>query len=458
MASVCRLAILCALLMFGPLVFFAPGARGESRLEPILQPSFKLTGALASEAGFGSAVAISSDGDTALVGQSGGPVWVFVRSSSGWSEQAQLTPPAVEKADGFGCSVALSANGSTALVGAPGRSASIEGPAIPGAVWVYAREGQTWSEQTKLTPNDGINPSNESCSDFPSANGFYGNGFGFSVSLSGDGNTALVGDGADNHNRGAAWVFTRSRGNWIQQGPKLIPNDEDPIRRFAASGPAFGTNVALSAGGSTALVSAPWSSRGPTYAGQVWVFTRKGDRWVQQGGGLVPRGHVGSEKLGSSVALSGDGNTALVGAEGANRAWVFKRSGSTWSQRGSRLALEPGVKSKLGFHEGRFGARVAMAADGNTALISGLPQNDCGKYMYESCGFLGTVWAFARIGTTRVRRGAGLPGAGAFGDALALSGNGSTALIGAPSQESAYGFAFVSTVSPPTPHTRPSPR
>ncbi len=435
----------CASLVIGSLVLFAPTVRADAQLEPALRPSFTLTATPSPEGSFGSAVAISSDGDTALVGEGEGPVWVFMRSGSGWTEQARLTRPGGTGGEGFGCSVALSANGDTAVVGAPGRSASSGSPAISGAALVFTREGQTWSEQAQLTPGDEANPGKESCENFASANGFYAGGFGFSVALSGEGNTVLVGNGADNQNRGAAWVFTRSGSTWTQQGPKLFPAEESREGRF-------GTDAALSADGSTALISAPWSSPcGGVYEGQAWIFRREGTTW-QEDKELVPKPRECSEKLGSSVALSGDGSTALLGAEGDNSAWVFARSGASWSQQGPRLLLEPGAESKFGTSEGQFGARVALAGNGSTALVSGLPQDHCGKYMYESCGNPGAVWTFARTGTAWVKQGARLTGVGAFGSGLALSGEGNTALIGGPSQGSQGGFALLATVIPPAPN------
>jgi hypothetical protein len=416
-------------------------ASGRGEGSP-LQPSFKLTRLPSPDTAFGSVVALSADANTAVVGESPGSVWIFVRSSSGWAEQAQLSDPVIG-ADGFGCSVALSADGKTALVGAPGLKAP-GSPLIPGAAWVFTRVGRSWTRQAKLTPADESNPGKEECANYPVASGFYANGFGFSVALSADGNTALVGDGADNQQSGAAWVFTRSGSSWTQQGPKLRPNGERGEGRF-------GTSLALSADGNTALVSAPWTPNEGTYEGQAWVFSRERGTWTQQGGELMPRGRTRSEKLGSGVALSGDGSTALIGAEGRNRAWIFGRAGSSWSQQSPRLTPEPGYEARFGYTEGQFGARVALAANGDTALVSGLPRSICGKYMDAPCGFPGAVWVLTRVGTAWVRRGARLTGPGAFGSGLALSSEGGTALIGAgaSSGNSTDGFALVSTVIPP---------
>src|SRR5207244_3443990 len=100
--------------------------------------------------------------------------------------------------------------------------------------------------------------------------------------------------------------------------------------------------------------------------GAAWVFQRRRARWKQQSGEL-PASGVG--RAGPSVALSADGDTALVGGfyvrgqRGA--AWVLTRTGSTWRQRGPAL-VGRGAAGAAG-----FGAEVALSGDGKTALIGG---------------------------------------------------------------------------------------
>ena len=102
-------------------------------------------------------------------------------------------------------------------------------------------------------------------------------GFGLSVALSQDGNTALIGGGGDN--TGAAWVFVRSGGTWSQQGPPLTPAG-------TSASIEFGTSVALSADGNTALIGA--QEDGINAPGSAWVFVRSGGSWSQQGPRLTP--------------------------------------------------------------------------------------------------------------------------------------------------------------------------
>ena len=200
--------------------------------------------------------------------------------------------------------------------------------------------------------------------------------FGFSVALSADGSTALIGGPYDGGNKGAAWVFTRSGATWNQQGGKLTGGGE--------SGDGFfGFSVALAADGSTALIGGPFDGGNK---GAAWVFTRSGAAWDQQGGKLTASGETGNGTFGFGVALSADGSTALIGGpfDDGNKgaAWVFTRSGASWDQQGGKLT---GSGESGG---GTFGVCVALAGDGRTALIGG-PFDDGSK---------GAAWVFTRSG------------------------------------------------------------
>jgi hypothetical protein len=106
---------------------------------------------------------------------------------------------------------------------------------------------------------------------------------------------------------------------------------------------------------------------------QPFASTRSGGVWTQQGSKLVGTGAVGSARQGVSVALSGDGNTAIVGRvadnEGAGAVWVYTRSGGVWTQQGSKLVGTDAVGSA------RQGGSVALSCDGNTAIVGGIADN-----------------------------------------------------------------------------------
>jgi hypothetical protein len=306
-----------------------------------------------------------------------------------------------------GVSVAISANGNTAIVGGPDDSSNA------GAAWVFTRSAGAWSQQGAKLVGTGASGSPEE---------------GYSVALSADGNTAIVGGPYDNGLAGAAWVFTRSGGAWSQQGAKLVG--------AGASGNARqGISVALSADGNTAIVGGLGDS---AFAGAAWVFTRSGGTWSQQGAKLIGAGAVGSAEEGSSVALSADGNTALVGGEGDNSsagaAWVFIRSGGLWSQQGAKLVGSGAVGSAL------QGFSVALSADGNTAIEGG-PQDNA---------VTGAAWVFTRSAGVWTQQGAKLIGSGVIGIgrqsySVALSADGNTALSGGYTDNGDAGAAWLFT-------------
>jgi hypothetical protein len=180
------------------------------------------------------------------------------------------------------------------------------------------------------------------------------------VSLTADGNTAIVGGPEDPGAVGAAWVFTRSGGVWSQQGPKLVGT--------GAVGLAFqGASVSLSGDGNTAIVGGP-DDNGEV--GAAWVYTRSDGVWTQQ------TKLVGA---GWSVSLSGDGNTAIVGEPGDGAA-VYTRSGGVWSQQGAKLVGTGAVG--LAFQ----GSSASLSADASTAIVGGPNDNSN----------IGAAWVFTQ--------------------------------------------------------------
>lgn len=376
---------------------------------PATQQGNKLTGSGnvgPSQQGY--SVAASADGNTGLVGapsdNSGvGAAWVFVRTGTGWTQQgSKLVGSGAVGTASQGSSVALSADGNTALIGGPYDNSHV------GAAWVFTRSGSSWTQQgDKLVGNAAV-----------------GNAWqATSVALSADGNTALLGGPEDSSGVGAVWVFTRSGSTWTQQGNKLT-----------GTGYLFrsdqGATVALSSDGNTALIGGFGDS---TNVGAVWVFARSGTTWTQQGSKLVGSGAAGKSQQGTSVALSADGNTALVGGSydnsGAGAVWVFTRSGASWAQQGSKLV---GTEAEPNAAQGNS---VALTADGNTGIVGS-----------KSDG----AWVFTRSGSAWVQSGSALVATGAIGTAIrgfsvSISADGTTALTGGPGDSSYTGATWVFT-------------
>ncbi len=386
-------------------------------IAPTMQQGNKLVGTGAVGNAEQGAVAISGDGNTALVGGSGdnggiGAVWVYVRNGSIWTQQgSKLVGTGAIGTAYQGGKVSLSADGNMALISGSGDNGGI------GAAWVFTRNGNTWSQQgNKLVGTGAIGSSRQ----------------GTSVSLSADGSTAIIGGWADNNNMGAAWVFARSGNTWSQIGNKLVGTGVNGTYI------AQGTSVSLSADGNTAIIG---GNADNFFVGAAWVFTRIGNTWIQQGSKLVGTGFNnsgGRVDQGRSVSLSADGNTALIGANYDNNqagaAWVFTRSGSVWSQQGSKLVGTNGSANS------QQGCSVSLSADGNTAIIGGENDNN----------LTGAVWMFSRTGNTWSQIGNKIIGNATvgysrFGNSVAISSDGNTAFAGGWADDNSAGAAWVFT-------------
>jgi hypothetical protein len=347
----------------------ASGARYPLRIDPFIQQGGKLTGEEESGKGdFGYSVALSSEGNTALIGgpydnTTAGAAWVFTRTGSTWTQQGKkLTGAEDLEAEFVGTAVALSAEGNTALIGGSFDNSRI------GAAWVFTRSGSKWTQQGKKLTGAGESGQGQ---------------FGYSVALSSEGDTALIGGIDDNSNVGAAWVFTRSGSKWTQQGEKLTGAGQ------IGEG-YFGLSVALSAEGNTALIGGPYDD---AQVGAAWVFTRLGEKWTQQGEKLTGAGESGLGQFGYSVALSAEGNSALIGGTDDDShigaAWAFTRTGEKWSQQSEKLT---GAGES---EDGYFGYSVALSSEGNTALVGG----------FADASSVGAAWAFEYLPGPTVETG-----------------------------------------------------
>jgi hypothetical protein len=224
----------------------------------------------------------------------------------------------------------------------------------------------------------------------------------------------------------------QAQAKYVQKGPKLVGSD--PV-----GGTTQGTSVAMSADGNTAIVGGPNANpRRLAGLGAAWVFTRSGDVWTQEGPKLVGTGALGNAAQGNSVALSADGNTAIVGGLEDNSevgaAWVFIRTDATWTQQGPKI-VGNGSTGEAG-----QGASVALSADGNTAIVGGVFDNS----------IVGATWVFTRSGGVWTQQGPKLVGTGGIGlqeqgDAVALSSDGNTAIVGASADNNFAGATWAFT-------------
>ena len=278
-----------------------------------------------------------------------------ISSAQTVSQQAKLTASDAAAEDAFGSSVSI--DGDYAIVGAHLEDA---GGTDAGAAYVFIRSGTSWSQQAKLTASDATAE----------------DAFGSSVSI--DGDYAIVGASLKNAAAGAAYVFIRSGTSWSQQA-KLTASD-------AGADDMFGKSISID--GEYAIVGAEFDDDGGTDAGAAYVFVRSGTSWSQQAKLTVSDGEV-EDFFGFSVSI--DGNYAIVGAESDDNgasdqgvAYVFIRSGTSWSQQAKLTASDAEA-------EDFFGHSVSI--DGDYAIV--------GAYAEDTGGTdAGAVYVFVRSGTS----------------------------------------------------------
>jgi hypothetical protein len=367
---------------------------------------------------FGSEVALSADGDTVIIGvfadaitgiERQGSAYIFVRNpDESWSEQQKLTASDGDQEDWFGVSVALSGDGNTALIGAQRfGSGSFNGP---GAAYIFTRIETTWSEKNKLIPLDGES----------------GDSFGFSVALSGDGRTALIGApdkySPIGYSQGAAYVFVKEDMIWNQQQKLMVSYELEDLW--------FGLRLTLSSDGLTALIGAPFEKIGVnSKQGSAYIFTFSEGAWTEREKLIASDGMEDDIFAYSSLAVSADGGIVLIGApeddidaEDQGSAYFFIREGEEWSE--SQKSTSFGGD---GYEDYKFGVSVAISTDGTTALV----KSDS-DYLEEEYG---SVYLFSNSPQGWQFRQK-LPYSNcdsrvSFGNSVALSADGGIALVSA---------------------------
>jgi hypothetical protein len=239
-----------------------------------------------------------------------GAAYVFVRSGTGWVQQAELVASDGAADDLFGCSVSVS--GDTVVIGALGRT--VGGNADQGAAYAFLRSGASWAQQAELTASDGA------ASDH----------FGDSVSVSGD--VTIIGaftKTVNGHaNQGAAYVFVRSGASWSQW--------TELTALYGAASDYFGDSVSVS--GDTAVIGSPSKTvNGHAHQGAAYVFIWGAGSFEQAE--LAASDGAAGDHFGCSVSVSGDvavigaSNKTISGRTSQGAAYVFVRSGASWSQQ-----------------------------------------------------------------------------------------------------------------------------
>jgi hypothetical protein len=231
-------------------------------------------------------------------------------------------------------------------------------------------------------------------------------GSDFGNSVAISGSTAVVGAPIENSATGAAYVFVHSGSTWLQQA-KLTASD-------GVAGDRLGSSVAIS--GSTVVLGAYFKNSG---TGAAYVFTRSGSTWSQRTE-LTASDGVSGDDFGYSVALSG--TTTVIGAfahnSDAGAAYVFTGSGSSWTQKAKLTASNGGENDEFGF---------SVAISGSTAVVGAPNTNSLTGETYVFTRSTHGVWSQK----AKLTASDGASG-NQFGYSVALSG--STLLVGAPAE------------------------
>jgi hypothetical protein len=327
-----------------------------------------------------------------------GAVYVFALSGGVWMQEAYIKASNTESNDQFGEGLSMSGDGNYLAIGAPGESSGATGingnqsdnsAALSGATYIFIRSGATWSQEAYLKA------STNNTSDR----------FGYSVALSDDGSrllagaigeasnaTGVNGNESDNSlsNAGAAFVFSRSGSNWSQEA-YLKASD-------TGANDQFGANLSISGDGMRVAICAASEDSNATGingddtnnsfsgSGAVYVFVATGIIWSQEAY-IKASNTDANDNFGASISLTNDGSRLAVGAtsEDSNAtgvngddsnnfrsatgaAYVFSRSGTTWSQ-------EAYIKVLVNDATDQFGIDIAISGDGTRLVacaISGL--------------------------------------------------------------------------------------
>ncbi len=290
---------------------------------------------------FGKSVSIS--GNYAVIGAIGndengsnsGSAYIFYYDGTNWSQQAILTASDGAALDMFGKSVSISGN--YVVISATGDD---DNGYNSGSAYIFSRSGTIWTEQAELLASDGATENSFSCS----------------VSISGD--YAVIGAMGNDENgthAGAAYIFHRSGTIWSQQ-VKLLASDGIAHDIFGKTVAMFGDYAIISAGSVNST-------------GFCYIYTRSGSTWTEQAK-LTPADGTVDNYFGYSVSLFED--YVVIGAysdddngNSSGSAYVFKRSGSIWTEQAKLLAPDGAAYDKFGRSVSMSGNVAIIGADGN---------------------------------------------------------------------------------------------
>ncbi len=317
---------------------------------------------LASDGAYGDSLgySVSINGDYAVIGafkdddngEDSGSAYIFQRVGSTWSEQTKITASEGASFDYFGYSVSI--DGDYSVIGVP-----YDNVLDTGSAYIFHSNGNTWTEQAKITASDGD----------------YQDRFGSSVSIHGD--YVLIGAPTDDW-KGSAYIFHRNGTTWTEQ-VKLTASDGEGYDDY-------GYSVSIS--GDYAVIGVRADDDNGANSGSAYIFYRNGITWSEQAKITASDG-AAFDFFGYSVSISGD--YAVFGAYGdddngyySGSAYMFHRIGITWSEQAKIIASD-------GDYCDIFGKSVSISGD--YAVISAYRDDDNG---YDS----GSAYIFYNDGVS----------------------------------------------------------
>jgi hypothetical protein len=373
-------------------------------------------------AAFGSAAAISDDGNYAVISArsetSGrGAVYVYTVSGSTFTQQAQLIPSVNSQTYSFGENVVINSDGTYIAVCC--KREPVGGNSNQGAVYIFTRSGSTWTEQQRI-----LNPLASTAAQY----------FGADAAIDDTGTYLLITE--YNHhdpgsftNTGTVHFYTRSGSTWTKQG-EVQSTD-------LATEDYYGSSVSMTPDGTYAIISAPQDDSPSQNAGSCYIFTRSGTTWTQQAK-INASDAAFNDYFGGCVTISGDSNYAIVASSNTDGAstgdgavYVFTRSGSTWTQQAKLIA--PDTVNTDSFGGSNFGERRMDINSDGTIVAVGAPGKDVSGYLG-----VGRIYIFERDGSTWSQTEiVDHPGISKdyyqLGTAVAMNSDGSSILAGAVS-------------------------
>ena len=331
------------------------------------------------------------DGDN---GSRAGAAYIYEKSGNTWPQQAKIFASDAQLESYFGESVAINSDGTYAVVGAWQEDTA---GTQAGAAYIYTRSGSTWTQQQKIVGTDtgqydyfgGQVAINDDATYIAVAapyemavyiftrsgstwtqqakcqplDGPFNTQFGTSLEINSDGTYFITGDSSKTGG-GAAHVFTRSGSTWTQQA-KLVSSD-------LQASDYFGYDVALNSDATYAIVGAGFEDGGagdPTSnAGAAYIYTRSGSTWTEQAK-IQANDVTANAYFGVGTSMNSSGDRVIIGAYGLNNnigsVYIFQRAGSTWTQQAKLRGSDANAVSGSGGLK-----NVSMSDDGNTVIYA----------------------------------------------------------------------------------------